>query len=344
MSKRQVILHIGLHKTGTTFLQRCLFENRSRLTDGGYFLPAVEAGRVVAAHNLAREIRRTDRFNPNGMHWSKVLADFEASPASTLLLTSEVFSLSGADNIARYRELLSAYDVKIVMCFRHPVDLIQSMYSQVSKTDQKKVFAAYVTGRLAKGDRYHFHQFYRKWADAFGPANVTVLFYEVMREDLFAHFLDAIGAAPLFATIPPVRPEQEVINASADERVVYLRVACAAKAKERDLDPAVFDAVVRPRIEALADHCGWQGRKLRLVTSELAAKIEAACAAEIAALNAVVPVPESYFTFPPNRADDEPSTEDLVLDSLVEALVAGELALPNEMRPTPRWRRWWPFR
>ncbi|MCW2309495.1 hypothetical protein [Rhodobium gokarnense] len=330
---RRAILHIGLHKTGTTYLQRCLFENIEALEDLGFFCPSPSGSRVVAAHNLAREVRKTRQFEPNGMLWDHVLPAFAASNATTLLLTSECFDLSLPRHIARFRELLDGMEVTVLLCLRHPIDLIQSMYSQITKSERDDDFAAFVEHRVTKDNRLRFDRLHRQWSKTFGAENVRVLFYEEIRDTLLEVFLREIGAEALLANGAPRLPDAKVINASADERLIALRVACAARAKATGMDPARYRDEIEPALLRLATRRGWTDSRLKLVTPALAARIAEACRPEIEALHERIPVPASYFTFTANR-DAATSPEDALIDGLADALLTGDLTVAGGSRPS----------
>ena len=330
---RRAILHIGLHKTGTTYLQRCLYENIEALADLGFFCPSPAGSRVVAAHNLAREVRKTKQFEPNGMLWDHVLSAFGASDTQTLLLTSECFDLSLPRHIARFRELLDGMEVTVVLCLRHPIDLIQSMYSQITKHERDDDFAGFVEHRVTKDNRLRFNRVHGQWAEVFGAENIRVLFYEEIRDNLLEVFLREIGAEALLTSGTPRVPDAQVINASADERLIALRVACAARAKATGMDPARYRDEIEPALNRLAARRGWTDRKLKLVTPALAARIEEVCRPEHEALNERVPLPAAYFTFAANR-DAVASPEGALIDGLADALLAGDLAVAGAARPS----------
>ena len=72
----RVFLHVGAPKSGTTFLQTVLWDNRKRLADNGVLVP----GRTLFDFNrAATAVRKVDArhkgANSPGATWRRMLAE-----------------------------------------------------------------------------------------------------------------------------------------------------------------------------------------------------------------------------------------------------------------------------
>lgn len=144
-SDRKIILHIGLHKTGTTTIQNVLYENRDfLLRQEGILYPSL-------APNLSTPLRTIFLNNPQE-HASNKMADFtseeiaalqenyldtlereiSSSEWDTLLLSAEGVSNLSTLELAKLREWGEKYasNWTILVCVRHPVEWARSVIQQ----------------------------------------------------------------------------------------------------------------------------------------------------------------------------------------------------------------------
>lgn len=123
-----IIIHIGLHKTGTTSIQKSLSSSRNYLWDNGIFYPAT--GKFDAQHGLASSIL-ADRADAclDRSSFGRQMREFANAGASTIVISSEMFS-EGIDY--RALDILDAIfaEVRIVMYVRCPDYLLESAYAQ----------------------------------------------------------------------------------------------------------------------------------------------------------------------------------------------------------------------
>jgi hypothetical protein len=133
-SGKNLVIHIGFGKTGTTALQQFFVDNGKRLLQHGIYYPRSGRRAETAHHYLATAARPgggTGYESQKG--WQAEVADLVAeagqTPAQTILLSSEVFS---GRMIFRELELLKRHfnHITIVMYVRRQDDLIMSSYQQ----------------------------------------------------------------------------------------------------------------------------------------------------------------------------------------------------------------------
>jgi len=92
-----VVLHVGLHKTGTTYLQGVLRANHAVLADQGVWVPVPDATGVPSATMAAWDLRgrRSERSHDRRQvgQWDALCATAARSPLPVALLSAESLSL-----------------------------------------------------------------------------------------------------------------------------------------------------------------------------------------------------------------------------------------------------------
>ena len=195
--KRELFLHIGLPKTGTTYLQCQIQYNREKLRSNGIYVP--KTGQLVGLdHNLlalALQPKRWHQFSDDisaslPSMWHDLLEEIDNCGCQTILVTSEVFSweLKTPEQIKSVRDYFANYDVRIVFCERNPYDFISSMYGHLIKTGR----GPYPLDSFLLEFPYYWSTAYqrKRWGNFFGDDNFLLLSYEDLRGELiFFEFL-----------------------------------------------------------------------------------------------------------------------------------------------------------
>lgn len=144
---KKLILHLGLHKTGTTAIQTCLAESRKALLAQGYCYPFTKDSkgkRVSHHHDLAHAIAGQDSgltdddVNTCIRHWLEIDED----RIHTFILSSESMSrhrIRSSDRnwiserrayLNRLREKFSGFQLIPVVVLRRQDDYIRSLYQE----------------------------------------------------------------------------------------------------------------------------------------------------------------------------------------------------------------------
>lgn len=118
----RIVLHAGLHKTGTTTVQQLARRGHALLAERGVFVPpptedARYGSRAGGLHAVARELREGAGLPV----LDELLARFEASGLGTMLLSSEGLGPLRPEALARLADRLSTHEVDAVLVFRHPI-------------------------------------------------------------------------------------------------------------------------------------------------------------------------------------------------------------------------------
>lgn len=119
--KKQIIIHVGSVKTGSSYLQRLFSVNRKALQAGGIFYPAYrECGERFANGNMLRDRTLV----------SEVQALVDSDDHHTLLFSEEGLFVGFLSAIPTY---FWEHDVKIVAYVRDPVEVIAAWAAEFSK-------------------------------------------------------------------------------------------------------------------------------------------------------------------------------------------------------------------
>lgn len=192
-TRRELHLHVGLHKTGTTFLQKCLDLNRAEIEAQGFTLAPMQDA-DGAHHPLARKLRDE---GPEAM-----AAVLRAARGRRLVASSEVFcEVMNRPEPARALQAALApdFDVTIHLVLRRQDFLKESGYAEVTKFAPRPA-PIRVEPDATKRDEVSFadnpdlDRLVSFMADAFGPANIRLAVYDdAVRRDPLAQFCGLLG-------------------------------------------------------------------------------------------------------------------------------------------------------
>jgi len=180
---RQLIIHIGNHKTGTTSIQQCLYENRSCLSEQGYsFFSSDMDGRPRRMGDVNTWIRS------RGSRIEAALPGAMAELPGNVIVSSENFSwIFKEEQIRKFHTALKLHfsDIKVI-CYLRRQDLhTVSHYQQASKDRRYYAGHFYARGNRALPPydvKYEQYLDYNRrlgfWADIFGDSSIRLRVFE----------------------------------------------------------------------------------------------------------------------------------------------------------------------
>ena len=202
--KKHLFVHIGSHKTATTFLQNTFAINQVELDRFGILYP--RAARAFGAHHhLAWSLRNPEMASANLTqldHWSAVIEEIEASPHQKALVSTE--DLEWIVDISRLAVLSDKFDVSVVFYLRSPDSYLESYYNQLVK-DFKSRETRTLEGYIAESSMFFLDTsiILNRWARVFGKDAIKLrLFGRKHITDGIEHdFLRVMGVpeSPNFA-------------------------------------------------------------------------------------------------------------------------------------------------
>ena len=199
--KKNIYLHIGLHKTGTSMLQKYMFQNADLLKESGYLYPYY--GIVNNAHHLlAWPLNETHpRYKLLHETYDEVLLtlkhEISKSECESIVISSEDFSkIYSPANLERLSNSLKEFNVKVIVYVRRQDHFLQSLYSQVVKQSRyPKDIGRFVQDALTKEEIWNIKPKLDIWSQFFGQDNIILRVYEKqqLEEGLLADFVKCIG-------------------------------------------------------------------------------------------------------------------------------------------------------
>ncbi|MBJ7358172.1 hypothetical protein [Nocardioides sp.] len=130
---RRVFLHLGLPKTGTSYLQTILWAHREELADAELLVPGRERRDHLWASLVVRDDPRVARRNPKAPHSWQVLLAETSSWGGDALISHEFFGAASAEQAARVLSDLAPAEVHLVLTAREPLGLFTSSWQESLK-------------------------------------------------------------------------------------------------------------------------------------------------------------------------------------------------------------------
>jgi hypothetical protein len=202
-----ILLHVGMHKTGTTALQGMFAAAGDRLLDAGVFYPPTPLGahhrgaRAVTEHRAYR-----DDAPPGIAEWESVVTAVRGSTSPRVLISSEY--LAGADTSQRQRILddLGPDRVHIVVTVRNFTRVAVSLWQQTLKRGRAATLDEWLERSFRRTDAQPDPHFWARhdpsvvaaaWAELLGADRVTAVVLDERDHDVLpGAFEQLLGLAP----------------------------------------------------------------------------------------------------------------------------------------------------
>lgn len=224
--RKRLYLHIGSHKTATSFLQGSFHHSPSTLAAIGLLYPVT--GLIYNGHfKLCWELKDAALANTaleDLPLWGAVMGEIDASPHPAALISAE--SLGWALDPSRLAGLARRYDVQVIFYLRSPDSHLESFYNQIVKD-----FATRETRpleRFAVDEPLGFldtSKLLAPWAEMFGRDAVKLrLFGKAFLPDgILADLMRTMGWKDWPAFNPPGDTVQHKVSLPPDA-LDYLRL------------------------------------------------------------------------------------------------------------------------
>lgn len=258
------ILHIGPHKTGTTALQGAFHTARDRLAAHGVLYPGTVRQPVSAA--LAKigvefpgpsgtPVREhldvfLQRERPRAERWEKLRAEVAAADGKRVVISTEYFSNAADEAAHAVVQELGGDRVHVVVTLRPLLKILPSQWQQYVRNGLHHSYeewldamfhqAPYIDPTPSFWRRHRHDSLVRRWAEAAGPENVTVLVQdETDQERQLRVFEELAGLPDGFLTY------DDRDNRSLTRAELELLLALNKEAHERGWSQNRYGKVVR---------------------------------------------------------------------------------------------------
>lgn len=253
----RVVLHVGTPKSGTTYLQTMIWENRTRLAEAGVQLPLnVRRDHFQAAGDLLGSARRVVPGVPPTT-WPDMVAALHETPG-TALISEELLSSLDAEARERVLDTLAGTPLTILVTGRDPIRQLPSVWQQRLKHGSAQTIAEFSAAVTAGQDPRWFEQqdladMLGRWTDLLGPEAVRLVTVPPRGADprlLWERFATALGIAP-DGYAAPVTAANETLDRGQAELLRRVNAALAGRLPFPDL----YVPVIRLRlVPALMGH------------------------------------------------------------------------------------------
>ncbi|MDO9379221.1 MAG: hypothetical protein Q7T56_10265 [Nocardioidaceae bacterium] len=246
------LLHIGPPKTATTAVQSGFHHNRESLAEQGVHYAGPGRQPMAAALAVATG-RRVPGFGRDSEgRWDELVEEVRAARAPRVVVSSEFFADGDDDAVARVLDGLGAGRTRVVVTLRSVAQILPSQWQQLTQdrwpTPYDEWLHRELDGTLPDGTapgfwRRHRHDvLVRRWAEAVGPENLTVVLAERSEPDRVVHvFEDMAGLRR-----GTLQPSPEDANRSLTAAEAALTRAISAEFRRRDdLDERAYHYLYR---------------------------------------------------------------------------------------------------
>lgn len=179
----ELIVHIGLHKTGSTSIQQALNADHEMLLKQGVYVPETATFRRRKGHlNIAWELNEDSRFRPRNGTVDDMLAELAPRSEPVVVISSEDFSRfrpgkmrQTTTKYARLRQLANALSrrLTVIAFVRDYPSAINSAYTQQIRTFSHAMPFANYLQREASNERWLYSQVFLGYEEV--ADRVTIL-------------------------------------------------------------------------------------------------------------------------------------------------------------------------
>ena len=185
-------IHVGLHKTGTTVIQKFLHDNAHMLAKHGVCFPAT--GRLANSncnyghHDLAWSLKKDTATHV----WYGLWKEIKDCPSA--IVSSEEFEfVKNSDCFSVITNLFHNWKIVPICYLRRQDELLQSEYNQYIKDGSGTLDIQSFSKRIES--RLDYRNFINVMVSNFGKGSLILRIYDKrhLKEDIFSDFLDALG-------------------------------------------------------------------------------------------------------------------------------------------------------
>lgn len=181
---KHVYLHIGLHKTGTTYMQKVFTDNREVLRSLGVEYPELGAEYLWGHHNLAWSFMpNKPLINGENFSCDRFFDYLDACEYSRILISSEDFDFLRPAQIEKLHQRLANFEVRIIVYVRQPLNALYSYWQESVKHGDTTTFKDYCFQVLDQPMALNYGKLLEHWSAKFGIDALSIVVYDNLLED-----------------------------------------------------------------------------------------------------------------------------------------------------------------
>jgi hypothetical protein len=207
-------MHVGVAKTGTTYLQRILFGHRDAMRAAGLLYPGAQPGEQFLASVDLRGLDDTkfDHMNTDGA-WDRVAREVVAFDGDAII-SHETFARASRRQIVRIVDSFADFDLRIVLTVRDLGRQIPAVWQEGLKNKATGSFEEFLADIFVNED-VKVHRFFwkpqdiallvQRWARQIGIEKITLVTVPPIgapRDELWHRFAKAIGLPDVPIELP----------------------------------------------------------------------------------------------------------------------------------------------
>ena len=220
-ANKRVVLHVGAPKTGSTFLQLVLWNNREILAGAGVGYPLEDQHEHFAATMDLREMTWGGERDPawEGA-WERVATSAREWPGHTAVFSNELLGGANREQISRAVQSLAPAEVEVVFTARDLARQLTSDWQEQVKHTHAVSFDDFIDDLVANGldatppfgpmfwglhDPVHV---LRPWADVIGTDHIYVITVPqagAARDTLWRRFAERLDVDPQLCNVDVAR-------------------------------------------------------------------------------------------------------------------------------------------
>ncbi len=240
--RRQLVLHIGSGKTGTSSLQSFLALNRQPLADAGWLYPQSPENRRHRHARLGFFVQPDHQLlaNPVWLAYGQspeefrhalhqgLQAEVEGADLPGIVLSDEALYGAPEESLRRFRSFTDdlATRTRVLVYLRRQDDHLISRYQQVVKVGETRRLADR-TGEVDFSSTYDYRSRLDLWRRVMEPSDFVVRRFETESftdGSLYQDFLTAAGIDLEARDLPDVERQNESLDAEAVELLRLLNI------------------------------------------------------------------------------------------------------------------------
>lgn len=289
---RRVFMHIGVAKTGTTYLQRILHAHRDLLRAHGLLYPGKRSGDQFVASIDVRGLQseKYDHLNIDGM-WDRLVKEVDSYHGDAII-SHETFARCSSAEVRRVLESFTGTEMHVILTVRDLGRQVPAVWQETLKNRSTGSYEEFLSEVFLDADSGAYKFFWRaqdvskvvrRWGRAVGMANVTVVTVPppgAARDELWNRFARAVELPEVPIELPTAAgnvslgpAEAELlrqVNAVLPKDFPWPRYARSVKRQfaehklagretTRILIPPPWHDAVNERAEAMVDYLGGSG-------------------------------------------------------------------------------------